>query len=290
MKLHRASALGALSALILNVPLAAHGQITAEATLEVTFTLTGVTITDTLTNNTYPATFETTSDVGDLIFEDIGPNTSTFDGGTTTNPPGSVGSGNASEDVSLNGLDPFVDFYDQDSFGIGDSLVLTMNASASAETPGSVFLGQVASENILYFSVFTADTDQFTFSFDYSVVLSGALDSSAVPGTTLVVSSGDEVKGLAESTVVGPPNSFLVASNYFDLSEFNSTSGLVSVDEIASGSFDVTFDPGDDQLSISFLSTLVVNARADAVPEPTSCSLLLGLAACCLARGGRRRL
>lgn len=249
--------------LMLSGSLAARAQNTADATLELTFTLTNVTITDTVANTSRVATFETSNEVGDLLFEDIGPNSSTFDGGSPNNPPGSVGSAFASEQVSLNGLDPFVDFYDQDSFGIGDSLVLTMNVSASAETPGSVFFAQVAGDNTLFFSVFGSETDQFTFSFDYSAVLTGSLDSSFLPGTTLVTSSGDEVSGLADSTVSGPPNSFLVEFDYFQLNEFNSTDMFESVDRMASGSFDVAFDPGDDQLSITFLSSLLVNARVD---------------------------
>lgn len=263
MKRHRTRVSTVVIAALLFVSLSASGQNTADATLELTFTLTGVTITDTLSNNTFPAIFETSEEPGDLLFEDIGPNSSTFDGQSPNNPPGSIGSGSASEQVSLNGLDPFVDDYDMDSFGIGDSLVLTMNAFASATTPWSVFFGQVSSENILFFSVFGSETDQYTFSFDYSAVLTGSLDSSALPGNTLVVSSGDEIVGAADSTVAGPESSFLVAADYFQLNEFNSTSSVESVSESVSGSFDVAFDPGDDQLSISFISSLVVNAVVD---------------------------
>ena len=40
-----------------------------------------------------------------------------------------------------------------------------------------------------------------------------------------------------------------------------------------SGSFEVAFDPGDNNLSINFLSGLVVNATV-MVPEPAGLSLL----------------
>ncbi len=286
MKPHRVSAIGAVSALVLSAALTAHGQIIADATLEVTYTLTDVTITDEF-GNSFPATFETTNEVGDLIFEDIGPNSSTFAGEAGDNPPGSVGSASASEDVSLNGLDPFVDFYDQDSFGIGDSLVLTMNAFASAETPDSVFFAQVDSENTLFFSQFLNPTDQLTFSFDYSAEITGTLDSSALPGTSLVVTEDSEVIGYADVTEAGPPNSFLAAMDLFDFTEFND-SGVVPLMDLVTGSFDVAFDPGDDLLEITFLSRLVVNARVDPIPEPAAGTLVLGFAACFLARRRQR--
>jgi len=114
-------------------------------------------------------------DAGNVIVEDIGPNGSTFSGDSPSNPPGSVGTASASENVVLNGLDPFVDDYDRDSFGIGDNLVSTMTASASAQTPESVFCGQVNSEYVLYFSVFGDETDRYTFFFDYSAELIGSL-------------------------------------------------------------------------------------------------------------------
>ncbi|WP_425397399.1 hypothetical protein [Aeoliella sp.] len=288
-KLHRAFIVGTVSILSLCSSFAAQAQNTADATLELTFTLTGVTITDTLTNNTSPATFETSTEVGDLVFEDIGPNGSTFTGESPSNPPGSIGSASASEEVLLNGLDPFVDDYDLDSFGIGDSLVTTMNASASAQTPGSVFFGQVSSENILYFSVFGAETDLYTFSFDYSAVFTGTLDSTWMPGITLAIGDGDSVIGAADSTIAGPSSEFVVASNYFSLSEFNDSNAVVPLNEMTSGSFDVAFGPGDDGLSISFLSSLVVNAGVAEVPEPSTCALALGFAVVCLAGVGRKR-
>lgn len=237
MRRYRALAIGLATVAILIATSAAQAQNTADATLELTITLTGVTITDTNTGNSTSATFETTSEAGDLIFEDIGPNGSTFMGESPNNPPDSVGTASASESVLLNGLDPFVDDYDQDSFGIGDSLVSTMTASASAETPGSVFFGQVASENVLYFSVFGTETDQYTFHFDYSAALSGSLDSSSLPGATLASGDGDEVSGLAESTLAGPPNDFVVAADYFSLGTFNNANTLIPLNEMASSSF-----------------------------------------------------
>ena len=285
MRRFRALTICYLAVVIVGTSFETQAQNTADATLELTFTLTDVTITDTLTGNTSPATFETTTQAGDLMFEDIGPNGNTFAGGSSNNPPGSVGSASASEDILLNGLDPFVDDYDQDSFGIGDSLVSTMNASASAETPGSVFFGQVSSENQLYFSVFGDDTDSYTFFFDYSAALTGTLDSSSLPGATLAIGDGDEVSGLADTTVAGPSNEFVVLTDYFNLSLFNSSNVAVPIDQSDSGSFEVAFDPGDNDLSITFLSTLVVNARVDEVPEPTTGTLVLMLF--CLAR--RRR-
>ena len=242
--------------------------ITADATLELTITLTGVTITDTLTNNSSPAVFETSEQVGDLLFEDVGPNGSTFGGGSSNNPPGSVGSGSGMETVLLNGLDVFVDPYDQDSFGIGDSLVTTMEASASAETPDSVYFGQVNSENTLFFSPFGSETDQYTFSFDYSASLTGTLDSTALAGTTLAFADGDEVTGEGEDFDTGEPESFLVLSTYFSLGSGNSSSSAVNLNETATGSFDVAFDPGDSAMSITFASSLVVNARVDPVAQP----------------------
>jgi hypothetical protein len=249
--------------------------ITADATLELTFTLTDVTITDTLTGATSSATFETSTEAGDLRFEDIGPNGGTFTGEDPANPPGSVGAATASESILLNGLDPFVDDYDQDSFGIGDSLVTTMSAFATAETPGSVFFGQVNSDNTLYFSVFGVETDRYTFHFDYSAVLTGSLDSTALPGVTLVLADGNEVSGAADTTLAGPPNEFVVAMDYFSLDTFNGSGILLPLDEMDSGSFEVAFDAGDDNLRITFLSQLLVNARPEAIPEPASLGMLL---------------
>ena len=197
-------------------------------------------------------------------------------GESPSNPPGSVGTASAAESVLLNGLDPFDDdSIDQDSFGIGDSLVSTMTASASAQTPGSVFFGQVESDNVLYFSVFGVETDQYTFHFDYSAVLTGSLDSSSLPGVTLAFGDGDEVNGSADSTLAGPPNNFVVEANYFDLGTFNNSNTLIPLNEMTSGSFEVAFNPGDDVLSIHFLSSLIVNAGVDAVPEPASLGLLM---------------
>jgi hypothetical protein len=266
----------------------ARAQNVADATLELTFTLTDVTITDTLTANTRSAVFETTTQVGDVIFEDIGPNGSIFSGPAPENSPGSIGSGSASESVLLNGLDPFVDDVDQDSFGIGDSLVSLMNASASAETPGSVFFGQVNSENVLYFSVFGAETDRYTFFFDYTAVLTGSLDSSPLGGLTLGFGDGDEVRGLAETPLAGPPNEFTVQLDYFHLGDANDSSTLMPLDETTSGSFEVAFDPGDDSLSITFLSSLVVNAGVTPVPEPASLSFCV-LGALALVASRRRK-
>ena len=275
MRLCRVLAITLASVAILGASIAAQAQNTANATLELTFTLTDVTITDTTTGNTISATFDTTSEAGDVIFEDIGPNGSTYTGESPSNPPGSVGSASAAESVLLNGLDPFVDDYDQDSFGIGDSLVSTMTASASAQTPGSVFFGQVASENVLSFSVFGSETDRFKFHFDYSAVLTGSLDSSSLPGVTLAFGDGDEVSGSADYTLAGPPNDFIVNANYFDLGTFNNSNTLLPLNEMTSGSFEVAFNPGDDVLSVNFLSSLVVNAGVELVPEPTSLGLLI---------------
>lgn len=260
---------------LLGMSAAALAQNTADATLQLTFTLTDVTITDEF-DTTTSVTFETSSESGDVRFEDIGPNSGTFTGESPNNPPNSVGSASASEEVSLNGLDPFEDDYDLDSFGIGDSLVLTMHAFASAETPGSVFFGQVSSENVLYFSVFGLETDRYTFYFDWSAVLTGTLDSSWMPGSTLAIGEGDEVNGHADYTESSIENDFVVETDYFDLSQFNNSGLLLPLNEMDSGSFQVAFDPGDDGLSITFLAGLVVNAGVE-VPEPASC-VLLGLA------------
>jgi hypothetical protein len=276
MKRRRVFVVGLASAAWLGATLSAQAQNTADATLELTITLTGVTITDAI-GNTTQALFETSSEAGDLRFEDIGPNGSTFTGESPNNPPGSVGTASASETVLLNGLDPFDDNVDinQDSFGIGDSLVSTMTASASAQTPGSVFFGQVESESVLFFSVFGDETDRYTFHFDYSAVLTGSLDSSALPGATLAFGDGDEVSGSADTTVAGPPNDFVVEADFFHLGMFNGGNTLVPLNEMASGSFDVAFNPGDDGLSITFRSGLVVNAGVEEVPEPTSLALLM---------------
>lgn len=247
---------------------AAAAPNTADATLELTVTLTGVTIFDTISGTSFPATIETSEEPGDVLFEDAGPNGFTADGGSSNNPPGSVGSSGTSETVLLNGIDLDEGEYDMDSFGIGDSLVTTMEVSATAETPGSVFFGQVNSENTLFFSHFGADTDQFTFSFDYSASLTGTLDSTAQPGVASVFATGDEVTGEAEDTLAGPPNSFLAASDFFSFASFNDDNAIESLDELASGSFDVTFDAGDNTLSITFASSLVVNARVEDVLTP----------------------
>lgn len=252
---------------------------TADAQLVLTFTLDDVIITDTLTNHSTSATFETSSEVGDLIFEDIGPNSWAPSGGAPANPVGSIGSASSSESVLFNGLDPFIDDYDQDSFGIGDSVVLTMNVSASATTPGSIFFAQVASDIVLYFGVYGEETDQYTFRFTYDAQLTGTLDNTSLPGNVLAFGEGFNVNGHADSTVAGPPNDFevfdaLPDESYFFLGAFNAPNTFLPLNESDTNTFDVVFDPGDSSLSINFLSGLLVNATVE-VPEPTSLGLLL---------------
>lgn len=275
MRFNHLTLIGLAAFAILKAAEAAHGQNSANAKLELTFTLTAVEITDTLTGNSMPATFETSTGVGDIVFEDIGPNGNTYTGGSPSNPIGSIGSGTAEEKVLLNGLDPFVDDYDLDSFGIGDSLVSTMTVSATATTPGSVFFGQVSSDNTLYFSTYGSDTDRFTFYFDYTAVITGNLDSSWMPGVTLGFGDGDEVNATADTTLAGPPSSFVVASNYFDIGYYNTSNTAVPLNDATSGSLVVEFAPGDNSLRITFLSNLVVNAEVASIPEPSSAVLAL---------------
>jgi len=78
--------------LVLALSAQVRAQNFADATLELSLTLTDVTITDTLTGSTGSAIFETSSEPGDLIFEDIGPNGFAVSGGSQANPPGSIGS------------------------------------------------------------------------------------------------------------------------------------------------------------------------------------------------------
>ncbi|QDT69670.1 hypothetical protein MalM25_26090 [Planctomycetes bacterium MalM25] len=266
--MRRSLFLGLLPAIALIAAPAAAAPNTADATLELTITLTGVTITDTVSGTSFPAVFETSNEVGDLLFEDAGPNGFTADGGSSNNPPGSVGSGGASETVLLNGIDLDEGEYDMDSFGIGDSLVTTMEVSATAETPGSVFFAQVNSENTLWFSHFGADTDQFTFSFDYSATLTGSLDTTGSPGVTSVTVDDAEVIGGAEDTLSGSSISFLAASDFASFASFNDDNTVENLDELASGTFDVAFDAGDNALSITFASSLVVNAGVEDVLTP----------------------
>lgn len=270
------SVFGLAVAMSLFASASAKAQNTADATLELTIRLDRITKTDTLTNSTTDAILENSSEVGDLIFEDFGPNGSVAFGGSPTNPVGSVGAATASEAILVNGLDPFIDDITEDTFGIGDSFVSTMTVTSSAMTPGSVFFGQVNSENSLFFSSFLDETDRFTFHFEWAAVLTGDLDNS-LDGISLAFGDGTDVTALADSTVSGTPNEFLVASDFFNLGTAWGVDGLLQVSEIDSGSFDVAFDAGDSDLQISFRSGLIVNARVAAVPEPASGSLVLAM-------------
>ena len=256
---------------------------TADAQLVLTFTLDQVLL------NGSAAQFETSDQAGDILFEDVGPNGNTSNGGRSGNPPGSIGGGSASISYSLNGIDPFVGNYDQDSFGIGDSLVMTMNASASATTPGSLFFAQVTDEATLYFSTFGGPTDQFTFQFSYDAELTGTLDNTAFPGdVALALAQGNAIFAEVESPESGPGYSFDVFSGddppYFQFFDINSAGTQQNLNDTTNGSFDVVFAPGDNGLSITFDTNLVVNAEV--IPEPGSLALL-GLGGLLIAR--RRR-
>lgn len=266
------------------VTAAAHAAITADADLVLTFTLTDVVITDTLTDTSESAIFETSQEVGDVIFEDVGPNGGALAKGADTNPANSIGSASATETVSLNGLDVFEDDYDMDSFGIGDSVVITLNTFASATTPGSVFFGQAGGGLVLdtpalelYFSILGEETDQYSFFFDYEAEFSGTLDGTALPGTTLAFAEGLSVQGRAGSTLDGPESLFDVFDEpdlpYFNLGAVNHDQAIEPFNEQASGSFEVAFNPGDNDLGVLLDYSLIVNARVD-VPEPSSLGLL----------------
>ncbi|XAL99877.1 PEP-CTERM sorting domain-containing protein [Phycisphaeraceae bacterium D3-23] len=244
----------------------------ADARLQLTFTLDDVIYTDTATNEMRSAVFETSSEVGDLQFEDFGPNTNTFMGGGPSNPPGSVGFGSASEMQLVNGLDPFVDDIDMDAFGIGDSFMLTMDAFATVSTPGAVFFGQVASDAELFFTSFSDTSVAFTFEFSYEAELTGSLDTTFLPGSTSVFGEGLNVNGRAVDDASGNEYMFEVFdavpdTPYFDFVEFHSADSVLPLGDSASGSFSVAFNPGDSDLSINFLSGLTVNARIDDVTE-----------------------
>lgn len=275
-----------VAALLAGVGLAcpAAAANTADAQLVLTITL------DDVLMNGSSATFDTSSEAGNIGFSDIGPNGYTIADGFSTNPPGSVGSANADISYSLNGIDPFEDDYDMDSFGIGDSVVVTMNASASATTPGSIFYGQVNDQLTLYFESFASDTDQFTFSFSWEAHLTGNLDNTSAPGSVLALADGLDVGGEVQSPAFGNSYDFLVWDSdadgpYFSLGQFNPSMTADTLDEMANGTFEVEFNPGDYDMTINFYSDLVVNATVD-VPEPSSLALL-ALGGLCLAR--RRR-
>lgn len=263
-----------LAALIAGVGLScpAAAANTADAQLVLTITL------DDVLMNGSSATFDTSFETGNIGFSDIGPNGFTLADGFSNNPPGSVGSANAAISYSLNGLDPFVDDYDMDSFGIGDSVVVTMNASASATTPGSIFFAQVSEQLTLSFESFASDTDQFTFYFSWEAHLTGNLDNTSAPGSVLALADGLDVGGEVQSPAFGNPYDFLVWDSdvegpYFSLGQFNASMTADTLDEMDSGTFEVEFNPGDYDMAINFYSDLVVNATVE-VPEPSSLALL----------------
>lgn len=256
----------------------ANAANTAEGQLVMTYTLDQI-----LINGTTPATIETSNEVGDVLFEDFGPNGFTFTGGLPENPLGSVGSTNSSVMYSLNGLDPFVDDYDGDSFGIGDSIVVTMNAFASATTPGSLFFAGVNDESTLYFSHFLDPSDFLVFQFSWEAHLTGTFDNTAHPGDALGFALGEIVTADVSSPESGPAYSFDVTSDFFSMFPANSPGTLTNPDLTDSGTFEVTFAPGDNSLAINFLSNFVVNASVEEVPEPSSLALL-GLSGLMLVR------
>lgn len=265
----------------------AQAQNTADATLELTVTLTDVTITDEF-DNTRQAVFENTfNTVGDLTLDDFGPNGSVGTGERPGNPPGSVGSAFAEEVILLDGLDPFDNSFTLDEFDIGSSFTSTMDVATSATTPGSLFFAQVDSENTFFFSGFTGPNESFTFFFDFTVELTGMLNGTFAPGRTLATSSGDSVEGFVDSTgATGDSIGFLADAFFFDLAEFNEDQVLVPLNDQASGSFEVAFEPGDSGLSISIFSGITANAEV-AIPEPASLALV-GIGATLLVGRGRR--
>lgn len=260
----------AVCALALGAAHQASGQNTADATLVLTITLDDVLLTDEVGNSS-SATFEnSTNPVGDLLFEDIGSGGGTTGGAASFSPPGSIGTHSASQITLLNGLDPEIDDIDNDSFDIGDSLVATLTTSASATTPGSRFFAQANSENILSFSSYLDPADKLTFLFSYTAELMGTLDNSYAPGVSLALSTDNTVDAHVDSPDVGPPYDFNVATDHFQFFPINFGDSVLPVSESTSGSFQVEFAPGDYGLSITFASSLVVNAEVEAVPEPST--------------------
>lgn len=252
----------------------ARADVTADAQLVLTITVNDVFLIEPDDTGISALDF-------DIEISGVGVNTSLFGGGSPSNAPGALGTHSESEVVLFNGADVSAGDFNAFEVGLfpGDTIVITQNVEATATSPDSLFFSQVTSEISLSFDSFGGDDQRFLFDFDVAADLTGNFDLT-MPGSALALAQGDEILAVAESTVTGDPVDFILFSgeldNYYDIFELTSTLGSTSLNQSSTPlNIPVEFSPGDNQHTITFFSSLLVNASTDAIPEPSSSLLLI---------------
>lgn len=267
----------------------AQADVTANAELVLTITLNDIFLIE--ADDTGVSAF----DVFAIEVADVGGNTNFFGGGSPANPPGAIGSHSESESILFAGFD--IDDPSFNAFDVGlmpgDTIVITQSVEAVSSTFDTTFFSQIDSDVSISFDSFGNDDQRFLFDFDVQAKLTGEFDLSTMAGSALVLAQGTEIGGLAESTVVGDDNEFILFAgpndNYYDFFSSTTTNAVVPVSETSQPlNIPVEFSPGDNQFTISFRSSLLVNS-VSVVPEVSSGLLVGGIGLVAVAAAALRR-
>ncbi|MEO1236082.1 MAG: PEP-CTERM sorting domain-containing protein [Planctomycetota bacterium] len=260
-----------------------------EGELRLTLTLESVTVQNTQTQSRPAAVPSADFSLNAVSIDGV-----LTDGGDPANPAGSVGGGTAGRSVTVNGAEVPGSGGTGFSLGVGDAFVLVLTASASAETPGSVFFGSATGGVGLGFvnnidELEDPEEQAFTYSFGYTAELIGAAAGGFGPDAMADLRAvGLEVGAVASDPDGSAVVSVVSAIDFFTLEGDGTDGGVAGIRESASGRVDVVLEAGDVDPLITFRADLLARAGVP-VPEPSAAALLAAALGGGWVLAGRRR-